>query len=76
MGKNFNLRIFKLHMELTSMDLWSIMDKSKKTASSNIDLKVKKDYKRHAKKVMSIVTLNLADEQLADIISCKRPMEA
>ena len=58
-------------MLLVSMDLWDIVDKYKKASPSNAYLKVKKDYQRHAKKVMFIIGLNLADNQLTHIKSCK-----
>ena len=47
------------------------MDESEETLPFNNNPKVKKNYERCAKKEMSIITLNLADSQLAYIRSCK-----
>ena len=42
---------------------------------SHVNPKVKKEYERHAKKAMSIIALNLVDNQLAYIRRYKRPTE-
>ncbi len=75
-GGNFNLWKFKIEMLLASMDLWDIVDESEEAPSSNADPKVKKEYQRRVKKAMSVIGLNLADNQLAHIKSCKGPSEA
>ena len=58
------------------MDLWDIMDKSEKPLPSNADSKVLKDYQRRVKKAMSIIGLNLADNQLSHIKSYQGLIEA
>ena len=75
-GENFNLWKFKMEMVLASMDLWEIVDDTEEPPSSNDDPKVKKDYERRVKKAMSVIGLNLVDNQLAHIKSCKGPAEA
>ena len=67
---------FKIKMLLASIDFWDIMDGSKEPLASNADLKMLKEYQRCVKKAMSIIGLNLADNQLAHIKSCKRSTEA
>jgi hypothetical protein len=42
----------------------------------NADPKMKKKYERRVRKAMSVIGLNLADNQLAHIKSCKGPAEA
>ena len=73
---NFNLWKFKIEMLLAFMDLWDIVDKSEEAPPSNADPKVLKEYQRCVKKAMSIIGLNLVDNQLAHIKSCKGPAEA
>ena len=63
-------------MLLASMDLWNIVDRSKEILPSNVDPNVKKAYQRHVKKAMSIMGLNLVDNQLIHIKSCKGPTKA
>jgi len=75
-GGKFNLWKFKIEMLLASMDLWDIVDGSEEAPPSNADPKVIKDYQRRVKKAMSVIGLNLADNQLAHIKSCKGPAEA
>jgi hypothetical protein len=58
------------------VDLWDIVDGSEKVPPSNADPKVLMEYQRRVKKAMSIIMLNLADNQLAHIKSCKGPAEA
>ena len=58
-------------MLLASMDLWDIVDRSKEPPPSNVDTKVLKEYQRRIKNSMSIIGLNLADNQLTHIKSCK-----
>jgi hypothetical protein len=67
---------FKIEMLSASMDLWDIIDESEEAPPSNADPKVKKEYERRVKKVMSVIGLNLANNQLAHIKSCKGPAEA
>ena len=75
-GDNFNLWKFKMEMVLESMDLWEIVDESEEPPSIDDDPKVIKDYNRRVKKAMSVIGLNLVDNQLAHIKSCKGPAEA
>jgi hypothetical protein len=70
-GENFSLWEFKMEMALASVDLWDIVDGSKKAPPSNLDPKVLREYQKRVKKAMSIIVLNLGDNQLAHIISCK-----
>jgi hypothetical protein len=60
---------------LTSMDIWDIVDGSEEPPPSNVDPKVLKEYQRHVNKVMFIISLNLANKQLAHIKSYKGPVE-
>ena len=64
-----------MEMALVSMDLWDIVDGSKKDPPSNANPKVLKKYQRRVKKAMSIIVLNLADDQLAYVKSCQGPAE-
>ena len=75
-GDNFNLWKFKMEMVLESMDLWEIVEGSEEPPPFEDDPKVKKDYNRRVKKAMSVIGLNLVDDQLAHIKSCKGPTEA
>ena len=75
-GGKFNLWKFKIEMWLASMNLWDIVDRSEEPPSSNADPKVFKEYQRRVKKTLSIIGLNLVDNQLAYIKSCKGPAEA
>ena len=72
-GGNFNLWRLKIEMLLASMDLCDILDRSQETLPSNVDPKVLKEYQRHIKNVMSIIDINLADNQFTHIKSCKGP---
>jgi hypothetical protein len=63
-------------MLLASMDLWDIVDKFEEALPSNGDHKAKKEYQRRIKKVKSIISLNLANNQLTHIKSCKGLEEA
>ena len=65
-----------MDMALASVDFWDIVDGSEKAPPSNMESKVLKEYQRRVKKAMSIIVLNLADNQLAHVKSCKRPTEA
>ena len=60
----FNIWKFKIKMLLASMDLCDIVDKSKKTLPFNADPTLMKEYQRHIKKTISIIGLNLVDNQL------------
>ena len=57
------------------MNLWDIVDGSKEPLPSIANRKVLKEYQRSVKKTMSIIVLNLGDNQLAYIKSCKGPAE-
>lgn len=70
-GENFNIWKFKLKMGLASVDLWDIVDEFVAPPPSNTDKKAKKKYKKRAKNAISIIALNLVDNQLAHIRSCK-----
>jgi hypothetical protein len=59
-----------------SMDLWDIINGSEEAPPSNADPKMKKEYKRRVREAMSVIGLNLADNQLAHIKSCKGSAEA
>ena len=65
-----------MEMVLASVDIWGIVDKSEKAPPSNVDPKVLKKYPRCMKKAISIIGLNLADNQVVYIKSCKGPVEA
>ena len=73
--KNFNIWKFKIQMLLASMDIWDIVDGSKKTPPSNADPRVLKEYQRRTKNTMSIIGLNMTDNQLVHIKSCKGSAE-
>ena len=75
-GEKFSFRKFKMKMVLVSMNLWDIVAGSKKTSPSNTDLKMLKEYQRHIKKAMSIISLNLVDNQFMYIKNCKGSAEA
>lgn len=74
-GERFNLWMFKMKMVLAFVDLWDILNRSEKAPPSNVDSKVLKEYQVRVKKVMSIIGLNLTDNQLAYIKSCKGTAE-
>ena len=59
-----------MEMVLASMDFWDIVDGSKKILLYNADPKV---LKRRVERAMSIIGLNLADNQFAHIKSRKDP---
>ena len=65
--ERFNLWKFKIEMLSASMDLWDIIDGSEEAPPSNADPKVKKEYERRVRKAMSVIGLNLADNQLTHI---------
>ena len=69
--EKFNPWKFKMEMVLAFIDLWDIVDGSEKALSSDADPKVLKDYQIHIKKTISIIGLNLVDNQFAHIKSCK-----
>lgn len=73
---NFNLWKFKIKMLLASMDFWDIVNGPGKTSYYNVDPKVLKDYQRRFKEAMSIIGLNMVDNQFAYIKSCKGFVEA
>ena len=75
-GEKFNLRKFKIEMLSASMDLWDIIVGSVEAPPSNADPKVKNVYERRVRKAISVIGLNLADNQLAYIKSCKGPAES
>ena len=70
-GGEFNLYNFKIKILLASMDLWHIVNISVEPPPFNVDFKVLKKYQRCVKKTMFIIGLNLADNQLTHIKSCK-----
>ena len=74
--ERFNLWKFKIEMLSAFIDLWDIIDRSEKASPSNADPKVMKEYVRHVRKAMSVIGLNLADNQLAHIKSSKGPAKA
>ena len=74
--QKFNFWKFKFKMLLASMDLWDIVNGSDEPPPSNVDPKVLKEYQRHVKNAISIIGLNLTDNQLAHIKSCKGPVKA
>ena len=53
--ENFNFWKLKLEMGLSSVDLWGIV---KEAPSSNVDMKVKKEFQSCIKKAMSVIALN------------------
>ena len=57
------------------MDLWDIADRSEKAPPSNTDPKMLKKYQIRVKKATSIIGLNLTNNLLAHIKSCKGPAE-
>ena len=61
-------------MFMASMDLWDIVDKSKKILHSNTNFKVRKQYQKHMKKAMSIIGLNLMNK-LRHIQSGKKQLD-
>ena len=65
----------KIKTLLASMDLWNIMDGSKEPPPFNANSKMLKEYQIRIKKAIFIIGLNLEDNQLANIKSCKRPIE-
>lgn len=74
--ENFNVWKFNLEMELAFVDLWDIVHKSEGNPLSNVDHKMKKNYRKRAKKTMSIIVFNLAHNQLMHSESCKGSSEA
>ena len=65
-----------MEMVLASMDLWEIVHDTEEPPPFDADPKEKKGYQRRSKKAMSIIGLNLVDNQLAHMKSCKGPAEA
>jgi hypothetical protein len=64
-----------MEMALASVDHWDIADKFEVASPSNVDPKVLKEYQRRVKKALSIIVLNLADNQFMHVKSCKGPAE-
>lgn len=62
-------------MWLESMDLWDIVDGSKEIPPFNVVSIMLKEYQRCVKKAMSIMGLNLVENQLAHIKTYKGPVE-
>lgn len=60
---------------LESKDLKDIVNIFNEDSIFNADPKVLKEYQKHLKKAMFIISLNLAENQLAHIKSCKRPVD-
>ena len=58
------------------MDFWDIVNRSMEAASSNADSKVLNEYQRRVKQAISIISLNLMDNQLMHIKICKGPTKA
>lgn len=50
---------------------WLTVDESEEALPSNVDSNVKKENQRHLKKTMTIIVLNVANNQLAHRRSCK-----
>ena len=71
-GERFSLWKLKMEMVMASIDVWNIINKSENAPPSDADPKVLKEYERPIKKVMSIIGLNLADNQFVHIKSCKK----
>jgi hypothetical protein len=65
-----------MEMVLASMDLWEIVDGSEEAPPSDADPKIVKEYQRRGKKAMSIIGINLVDNQLHHIKRCKGSAEA
>ena len=53
------------------MDILDIVDGSEEPPPSNADPTVLKEYQRRMKNAISIIGLNLTDNQLAHIKNCK-----
>lgn len=62
-------------MVLTYMDIWDIVDGSEKALPSHVDPKMLKEYQRRVKTVMSIMSLNIGDNQHVHIGFAKGPAE-
>ena len=60
---------------MASMDLWDIVDGYDKPPPFYVDPKVLKEHQRCIKKAMSIISLNLADNELMYIKIYKGPAE-
>ena len=69
--EKFSFLKFKMEMALVSMYLWDIVDNFEKASPSSVDPKMFKEYQRRIRKAMSIIGLNLADNQLTHIKNCK-----
>lgn len=65
MEKKISIWKLMIEMVLVSMDLWNIVNGSKNAPPSNMNVKVLKEYQMHIKMAISIIALNLADNQLA-----------
>lgn len=73
-GENFNLLRFKLKMGLIFIDFWGIVDESKEPPLSNVDTNMKKkNFKMCIRMAIFIVALNLVENHLTHIKSCKKP---
>ena len=75
-GRKFNIWKLKIKRLLAFVDLWDILDGSKKAPPSNADSKVLKKYQRRVKNSMSIIGVNLADNQFAHFKSYKGLVKA
>ena len=65
MEKKNSIRKLNIEMVLVSMDLWNIVNGSKNAPPSNMDVRVLKEDQRHIKMAISIIVLNLVDNQHA-----------
>lgn len=74
--ENFNLLRFKLEMGLIFIGFWGIVDVSKEPSPSNVETNIRKNFKMFTSMAIFIVALNLVENQLTHIKSCKRPTEA
>lgn len=61
-------------MRLDYVDFWGIVDNYEEALASNVDPKVKKrNTDKNMNNAISIIALNMADNQLVCIRSCRRP---
>ena len=63
-------------MVLASMDLWDIVDEYEEISLSNTHPKVLKEYQKRIKNAMSMISLNLGNNQIGYTKSYKGPMDA
>jgi hypothetical protein len=65
-----------MELQLSTLDLWDIVDESEEAPGLEASLKVKKDFQRRERKALGTIAMNLDETNFMHIISCKRAADA